>query len=1389
MTPQPVEKCVTEKLFFCYVMPKSRKAGHAQIAILKPFCSEKKPNLSKTSLGHPTFTNMASQSRVLPVLLAAACCAAFLRSWTSSGEMTFVAPQQSVHLGCKGLSSGALAAGDVPAGDVPVVLQAHGSGDKAFAGFPRGGAYSGRPNRFNFNRFAVLQESMENEENEENENDDSEAQCGDEGDFTRELTNEEVTQALDSIEACSEIPSDDDWEDSLLDEAEWENLMTTVPWALGGGFSYYQKELFGELFFPCLAECEEEFNDVLSVHSTSESDFFDIHDEQSFLEEEDIIQAFLTGFPRGGAGGSAATTRKRQINQLAEMLQSWGEAFAETQPDGDIQPFINEIKNMIETWEASPPTRASVCQQLAQVLKKMQADSEADFQEAPQQSSAVGQVGGKKGKAGGSYLHQQSFYDALRQRSDHIGKGKKGPKKNNGKGKGVDDIPKFVVKRAFPGKSLCSWQNANRALEAAEAPPTSLVQCRDAAQIILFQDMTKIAGLTQEIILFAPSLDNDPDIPGASKVLLPYFGNIALREAWIAMASGDKPSLGGISPLKRDVKAPQLKETATVRVTAALDFIPSPLKNDIIKDPSTALGIAGIQKFIKEARCFRWSTSINRMVQGYISFGKEHLEEILQSSGTGGIFFSKLAIHQSQPLDIEWIPVIEHELPAAYLERALAKAKDDSLYLTWRKGGGACLGLVHGKAIDKLRHWHLFGIEKIYGPIAVQELLETLDWVIPYRPSEPKGRNGPWQFYGKPKTHSETLEFNYQIEGEKGTQFLRIVPHYRKKKEETQPISCRHQWWEPTTRFESKIADTVMEVDSQDTISPTKKDTQSQEKVSPIKKKARKTSIDTAQPGPGGWPIRDLGGSGDCGWRCIAFGLAGANTKFWSGSIEEENKFVEKIREVGAMLRTQTTHDLLNSTDWHDSWAADPNATRLTEDGAVPSSLDEFKKCLARPNRWICGLSITRVSRLKHINIVIFELKEQVWKRTGLVLARENSPEKLKTTVMILDQGHYFAVKALQVPTTWLNPEGVLWCSKGYRQNSFFTRGGVVHPCTPVKRSRSLEALLRSCTSSKNDATCSASPMADEDFQALLRSCSSRKQYEELRTASTKKPMSLTGDWTGCRVCSHGDLPSNSHKIVKDKGTVKSKIIKWSCVVCGFQLEGTYQAIQCKLIYHIREVHSGYYQATLQKRRQEGFRQSGLCVRSLALPRPFVRSSRDAIFRCPWCNLFLSGPLSLKISKKSRKQHLLTCKKKPKNKECTPLQFNWLSRRVHRDFWRNKLQKACHKQLANRAEKAYNRAKERGHDIVKTDIRTLSKSRRALTWVCKICLSPSGGASGTFYKRCPGKIICKSPALWYRAQQMKILQKTMDTVGMDKQKQKTVRQWIREITFKKNADE
>jgi hypothetical protein len=55
---------------------------------------------------------MASQSRAMPVLLLAALCAVVLRNLWAPVEQTFVAPQQSVHQGCRALSSGsALAAG------------------------------------------------------------------------------------------------------------------------------------------------------------------------------------------------------------------------------------------------------------------------------------------------------------------------------------------------------------------------------------------------------------------------------------------------------------------------------------------------------------------------------------------------------------------------------------------------------------------------------------------------------------------------------------------------------------------------------------------------------------------------------------------------------------------------------------------------------------------------------------------------------------------------------------------------------------------------------------------------------------------------------------------------------------------------------------------------------------------------------------------------------------------------------------------------------------------------------------------------------------------------------------------------------------------------------
>ena len=70
---------------------------------------------SNTRKQYRRFVAMASQSRTLPVLVAAVCCVAVLRSFWAPSQPTFVAPQQSVHMGCQALSGGALASGNVPA--------------------------------------------------------------------------------------------------------------------------------------------------------------------------------------------------------------------------------------------------------------------------------------------------------------------------------------------------------------------------------------------------------------------------------------------------------------------------------------------------------------------------------------------------------------------------------------------------------------------------------------------------------------------------------------------------------------------------------------------------------------------------------------------------------------------------------------------------------------------------------------------------------------------------------------------------------------------------------------------------------------------------------------------------------------------------------------------------------------------------------------------------------------------------------------------------------------------------------------------------------------------------------------------------------------------------
>ena len=133
------------------------------------------------------------------------------------------------------------------------------------------------------------------------------------------------------------------------------------------------------------------------------------------------------------------------------------------------------------------------------------------------------------------------------------------------------------------------------------------------------------------------------------------------------------------------------------------------------------------------------------------------------------------------------------------------------------------------------------------------------------------GRSRPWIFHGRPAATTDATSYCYEIEGSEGKQkFLRITVHHKQRKQDDGTIqSLPSHWWDaerevsPTLRYSPEVAPTLVDTQMEDT----------QSTSSPLKKKSR---TDASQPrlGPGGFELKDMGGQGDCGYRCIAYGVA-----------------------------------------------------------------------------------------------------------------------------------------------------------------------------------------------------------------------------------------------------------------------------------------------------------------------------------------------------------------------------------------------------------------------------------------------------------------------------------------------------------------------------------
>lgn len=109
--------------------------------------------------------------------------------------------------------------------------------------------------------------------------------------------------------------------------------------------------------------------------------------------------------------------------------------------------------------------------------------------------------------------------------SAELKKGGAGRGKGKGK-KGIqNELPIFdLKKRAFPGKTVTTWQTAISHLESGEAPTGHICLCRDiVAQVLHVTELAAVGKVSPSFTMVAGYSDGDPILKDGIVTLLPYW--------------------------------------------------------------------------------------------------------------------------------------------------------------------------------------------------------------------------------------------------------------------------------------------------------------------------------------------------------------------------------------------------------------------------------------------------------------------------------------------------------------------------------------------------------------------------------------------------------------------------------------------------------------------------------------------------------------------------------------------------------------------------------------------------------------------------------------------------------------------------------------------------
>ena len=620
--------------------------------------------------------------------------------------------------------------------------------------------------------------------------------------------------------------------------------------------------------------------------------------------------------------------------------------------------------------------------------------------------------------------------------------------KGKGKGKGAsaqgESPPQFASKVCSEEwdceARLTTPYAVKKAVEAGESLPGNLIVAKQLGTVLQELQDLWAAYDVDEPMTVAASCSQGVMAPA---VAVAWKGNkapnhrmdrIKLQTWQLSPMSGPETK----APTTVFIRPQNPKSVVTLRISAPFAYRKFHRSTDLVDSPQVI--ISDLAKALPCQVSFltggNWEQAQLRsgsLTVGHVRVQKELADRLLALSGRQGIFLTVLD-KEAPRSNVAWLPKSKDCSPEEHFRVALELAESRKLPLCFRQGGGSDLGLLGAdpsefSPADRVSVWTMHGVPPAFDQDDVLAFLKDQKWKEATIVTRKKGRrkqDGPIWFVraAPPERRTSQEPFTYADDDT----FITIALEGSRPKPAPQVTKLkapRKNW-----RHSNEVAPTQLDLPSSPRTGAVKRHVINQE----LRDAEGDTEMPTEHPTSAedrfvkdrpGWSIQDLGGTGDCAFRCVAAGIASAQGK----ALTSEQVTLEASRlrllAVGYLNKHHVQFAplfVVDSEDKPEWWGGE----------STPQTFEAYTAMLAKRQVWADGMALQALAERLGRPLIVWRWRQSgpqdkhpCWQRCVLAPWIEEgiaqSAKKADPVVLLLRDNHYkLATSSQPCPQAWL---------------------------------------------------------------------------------------------------------------------------------------------------------------------------------------------------------------------------------------------------------------------------------------------------------------------------------------------------------------------------------